>query len=66
MILDRLSWLRILGFSLGETIPDRNTIWLFRENLTKACAFEKLLEDYEEQLRAKGYEPRKERGPRRR
>ena len=58
MILDRLSWLRFLGFQLGESIPDEKTIWLFREKLTNAGAFEKLFADYEKQLRAKGYEPR--------
>ena len=58
MILDRISWLRFLDFKLGETIPDRNTIWLFREKLTKAGAFEKLFQEYDEQLRAKGYEAR--------
>ena len=59
MIPDRIGRPRFLGFQLGETIPDRNTIWLFREKLTKAGAFGKLFEDYEKQLRAKGYEPRK-------
>jgi len=58
MILDRISWLRFLDFKLGETIPDRNTIWLFREKPAKAGAFEKLFQEYDEQLRAKGCEAR--------
>ena len=58
MILDRLSWLRFLDFKLGETIPDRNTIWLFREKPAKVGAFKKLFQEYDEQLRAKGCEAR--------
>ena len=58
MIRDRLSWLRFLGFSLGETMPDGKTIWLFREKLTNAGAFEKLFEEFGELLRARGYESR--------
>ena len=37
LIRDRLSWLRFLGFELGAPTPDRNTIWTFRERLTKAA-----------------------------
>ena len=32
-ILDRLSFMRFLGLTLSDTVPDQNTIWLFRENL---------------------------------
>jgi IS5 family transposase len=51
-INDRLSFQRFLGLSLGDKVPDAKTIWLFRENLTKAGAvaglfglFERLMED---------------------
>jgi hypothetical protein len=30
MIRDRLSWMRFLGFDLGNPTPDENTIRLFR------------------------------------
>ena len=59
MILDRLGRLRFLGFQLGESIPDEKTIWLFREKPANAGAFEKLFEDCEKRLRAKGCEPGK-------
>ena len=58
MILDRLGRLRFLDFKLGETIPDRNTIWLSREKPAKAVAFENLFQEYDDQLRAKGCEAR--------
>ena len=35
-IRDRFSWLRFLGLTIGEPTPDRNTIWSFRERLTRA------------------------------
>ena len=35
LIRDRLSWLRFLGFEIGEPTPDQKTIWLFREKLTQ-------------------------------
>ena len=33
---DRLTWMRFLGLGLGDPVPDANTIWTFREALTKA------------------------------
>src|ERR1700726_5216496 len=36
LIRDRLSFMRFLGLSLNGTVPDANTIWTFREALTKA------------------------------
>jgi IS5 family transposase len=33
LINDRLSFMRFLGLSLGERVPDAKTIWLFRERL---------------------------------
>ena len=59
MILDRIGRLRFLGFKLGETMPDRNAIRLFREKPAKAGAFRRLFDDCEEQFRAKGREPGK-------
>jgi hypothetical protein len=37
---DRLTWTRFLGLGLGDPVPDANTIWTFREALTKARAIE--------------------------
>jgi hypothetical protein len=36
LIKDRLSFMRFLGLGLSDTVPDANTIWTFREALTKA------------------------------
>lgn len=33
MITVRLDWLEFLGLVLGEKVPDKNTIWTFKENL---------------------------------
>ena len=37
-INDRLSFQRFLGLNLSSKVPDRNTIWTFRENLGNSCA----------------------------
>ena len=36
LIKDRLSFMRFLGLSLAESVPDANSIWTFREALTRA------------------------------
>jgi IS5 family transposase len=52
---DRLTWMRFLGLGLGDPVPDANTIWMFREALTKAGATLRLFELFDQQLRAAGY-----------
>src|SRR6476646_2059322 len=52
---DRLSWMRFLGLGLGDAVPDANTIWTFREQLTKAGAIEPLFALFDQALRAAGY-----------
>jgi IS5 family transposase len=52
---DRLTWMRFLGLGLGDPVPDANTIWTFREALTKAGAIERLFELFDQQLRVAGY-----------
>ena len=52
---DRLTWMRFLGLGLGDAVPDANTIWSFRETLTKAGAIERLFELFDRKLRAPGY-----------
>ena len=49
-IRDRLSFMRFLGLSLGDAVPDANTIWQFRETL-------EFLEEqgYREHIQRKGY-----------
>jgi transposase, IS5 family len=36
LIKDRLSFMRFLGLGLADPVPDANTIWTFRETLTRA------------------------------
>jgi transposase len=54
-IKDRLSFQRFLGFGLGDTVPDANTIWMFREALTKAQAVERLFRRFDAALKDAGY-----------
>jgi IS5 family transposase len=44
-----------LGLALHDPVPDAKTIWLFREQLTKAGAMERLFERFDAVLRAAGY-----------
>ena len=52
---DRLTWMRFLGLGLGDPVPDANTIWTFREALTKAGAIEPLFVLFDQALRDAGY-----------
>lgn len=52
---DRLTWMRFLGLGLSDPVPDANTIWTFREALTRAGAIERLFKLFDQQLRAAGY-----------
>jgi len=36
LIKDRLSFMRFLGLTLADRVPDGNSIWNFREALTRA------------------------------
>jgi hypothetical protein len=55
LINDRLSFMRFLGLSLGEWVPDAKTIWLFRERLIRAGAIETLFDRFDQAVRAAGY-----------
>ena len=39
---DRLSFMRFVGLALSDAVPDAKTIWLYREQLVRAGAFEHL------------------------
>jgi IS5 family transposase len=54
-IRDRLSFQRFLGLGLNDAVPDATTIWLFREQLTRANAMDKLFTRFDDLLREKGY-----------
>ena len=55
LIKDRLSFMRFLGLSLADTVPDANTIWTFREAVKKAGAVAGLFRRFDEALRAAGF-----------
>lgn len=58
-ILDRLSFMRFLGLSISDTVPDAKTIWLFRESLKKADIFSELFDEFDRFLRRNGFEAQK-------
>jgi hypothetical protein len=39
---DRLSFMRFIGLALHDPVPDAKTIWLYREQLARAGATERL------------------------
>jgi transposase, IS5 family len=58
-IRDRLSFMRFLDLSLGDTVPDAKTIWLFREQMTEAGVIEKAFQQFESYLCEQGFTARK-------
>jgi transposase, IS5 family len=52
---DRLSFMRFVGLALEDRVPDAKTIWLFREQLTKTGAVQRLFERFDAVLRDAGY-----------
>lgn len=54
-IKDRLSFQRFLGLGLDGAVPDATTIWLFREQLVKAKAVDRLFARFDAVLKDKGY-----------
>lgn len=58
-ISDRLSFMRFLGLSLEDGVPDAKTIWLYREQLTEAQLIETLFAQFDAYLNEKGFVARK-------
>ncbi len=58
-IRDRLSFMRFLGLSLGDAVPDAKTIWLFREQLTEAGLTETVFQRFDTFLDENGFSARK-------
>ncbi len=54
-VRDQLSFMRFLGLALGDRVPDRTTIWLFREELVTADAMEGLFARFDADLQERGY-----------
>src|SRR5450631_1254213 len=60
LIKDRLSFMRFLGLSLAQSVPDANSIWNFREALTRASidgkpAIEALFKRFDAALTKAGF-----------
>jgi IS5 family transposase len=53
-IKDRLSFMRFLGLTLQEKVPDEKTIWLFRESLTQSGAVKRLFKKFNRHLEKMG------------
>lgn len=53
-ILDRLSFMRFLGLTISDTVPDAKTIWNFKNELAKAHLVEKLFSLLDKTLTKRG------------
>lgn len=58
-IRDRLSFMRFLGLSLHDRVPDAKTIWDFRNQLTEAGLTHKLFKKFDKFLRQNGFAAKK-------
>ena len=59
-VRDRLSFMRFLGLTIGDRVPDAKTIWLFREELGRAGLVKRLFKRFDRYLRKHGFTARKE------
>ena len=58
-VRDRLSFMRFLGLTIGDRVPDAKTIWLFREELGRAGLVKRLFQRFNRYLREQGFTARK-------
>ncbi len=52
---DRLSFMRFVGLALQDAVPDAKTIWLYREQLTRAGALAALFARFDAMLAERGF-----------
>jgi transposase, IS5 family len=57
LVADRLSWMRFCGLGPGDTVPDANTLWDFREALIAAGALDNLFARLDRAITEAGYLP---------
>ena len=55
---DRLSFMRFLGLTLADDVPDSTTVWLFRHQLKLHGIVEQLFEQFDHYLNQEGYQAR--------
>jgi len=53
-INDRLTFMRFLGLSIGETVPDANTMWNFAEQLAGSDAYSDIFDMFNTALEQRG------------
>jgi IS5 family transposase len=58
-VMDRISFMRFLEIGIGDSIPDAKTIWLFREQITKAGIIEELFYSFDSYLQSSGFSAKK-------
>lgn len=56
---DRLTFMRFVGLNSEDTTPDGNTVWDFRELLTRQNQLKILFDTFSEHLNSKGFSARK-------
>ena len=54
-IRDRISFMRFLGLTLHDDVPDEKTIWLFEDTLTKRGLVKALFERFDAFLNEQGF-----------
>lgn len=54
-VLDRLSFMRFLGLTMGDDVPDSKTMWAFRDELQKLGLVEKLFDRFNAYLNQSGF-----------
>ena len=47
-------FVRFLGLGFEDAVPDAKTVWLFREQLTRAGAIDELFAAFDALLKGKG------------
>ena len=52
---DRLSFVRFVGLRLEDKVPDAKTVWLYREQLSRAGVIDALFKDFDGYLTTQGY-----------
>lgn len=53
-ILDRLSFMRFLGLTLSDRVPDSKTVWYFRNQLAQGDLIKDIFEKLDRMLNARG------------
>ena len=58
-IRDRMTFMKFLGLNWESTVPDEKSVWLFRDQLTKAELIKPLFDRFESLLVEQGFEAKR-------